>query len=610
MELNLCMRCMKELGKGETVCPFCGFDAGKQTAAPHNLPYGSVLNGRYMTGAVLGEGGFGVTYIGYELNLGIRIAIKEFYPFGFVGRESTQSLSVRSYSNAADFFAQGKEKFLKEARSIAQFMKLPGIVTVRDFFLENNTAYIVMDYIEGTSLKQYAQGRKGKIPSEELLPLLQPIVQSLIEVHERGVIHRDISPDNILIDTDGKAWLIDFGAAREVSPEGERTLSVTLKKGYTPEEQYRTHGEQGPWTDVYSMCATIYAMLTGVKPDEPFDRLEEETLRPPRTLGASLTERQEETLLKGLAIRAKDRLQSMEEVYNGLYTQSATEESTPTAEWDTRTKPSAATAGRTGTETPAPGRKPSSGTSASSGRPKEDIVAQQAAPASGKKAWGWAIGFAALMGACSTWMLFFVDDAWQYKAIWFSSRLNSGVLLRFLCLFTVVMLTAIVTFYALKKKQAFTAVGLYLGYMICPVLIITDHTIFRSFQDYTGKTAFVLDYLQCEDYSVLIATWLFFALIVLTGYVSGKFLKKKGILLGEFLFLVGVGLLILMQTRVERMILDPFMNGFDYYGIFGEIIVELILPVCLLLLIMFAGHALGMFFRRKLGLFPIPANEK
>ena len=320
MELNLCMRCMNELPADGTVCPVCGFDASGQEPASHHLPFGSVLAGRYMTGAVLGEGGFGVTYIGYELNLGIRIAIKEFYPYGFVGRDHTQSLSVYSRTNAEDFFAKGKEKFLQEARGIAQFMKLPGIVAVRDFFLENNTAYIVMDYIEGPSLKEYARSLGGKIGASELLEMMRPIVQSLIEVHARGVIHRDISPDNILVDTEGKAWLIDFGAMRDASPDGERTLSVTLKKGYSPEEQYRTHGEQGPWTDVYSMCATIYAMTTGIKPDEPYDRMEAETLKPPRASGVDLTPVQEETLIKGLAIRKKDRLQSMEDLYNGLYT--------------------------------------------------------------------------------------------------------------------------------------------------------------------------------------------------------------------------------------------------------------------------------------------------
>ena len=257
MILNLCMKCMKELPEGSIRCASCGFDAEAHPAEPHQLPYGSVLNGRYMTGAVLGEGGFGVTYIGYELNLGIRIAIKEFYPYGFVNRDTTQSLSVRSLATAEDFFRTGKEKFLAEARSLAQFMRLPGIVPVRDFFLENNTAYIVMDYIEGPSLKEYAKSLGGKIAPQELLEMMQPVIRSLIEVHQSGMIHRDISQDNILVDTEGTAWLIDFGAARDASPEGERTLSVTLKKGYSPEEQYRTHGEQGPWTDVYALCATI-----------------------------------------------------------------------------------------------------------------------------------------------------------------------------------------------------------------------------------------------------------------------------------------------------------------------------------------------------------------
>lgn len=176
-----------------------------------------------------------------------------------------------------------------------------------------------MEYLEGISLKAYAKEKGGKVEKDELLEIMRPVLESLIEVHKSGIIHRDISPDNIMICKDKQVKLIDFGAARETSPQGEKTLSVMLKKGYSPEEQYRTHGEQGTWTDVYALSATIYTMLTGVKPDEPLDRMENETLQPLSKMGVELTRRQEDVIMKGLAIKASDRVQTIEELYRGLY---------------------------------------------------------------------------------------------------------------------------------------------------------------------------------------------------------------------------------------------------------------------------------------------------
>lgn len=314
------MCCMEELAEDIKTCPHCGFNEEETPALPHQLPYGSVLNGTYMVGKALGEGGFGITYIGWDLNLGIKVAIKEFYPEGFVGRDGSQSYTVRSYQgDSTVFFNEGKDKFLEEARSLGKFMQLDGIVSVKDFFLENNTVYIVMEYLEGISLKSFAKENGGNVEADKLLEIMKPVIEALMEVHKNGIIHRDISPDNIMICRDGKVKLIDFGAAREASPEGEKTLSVMLKKGYSPEEQYRAHGEQGTWTDVYALSATIYAMLTGIKPDEPLDRLENETLKPLSQMGVLLKKRQEDVLLKGLEIKASDRVQTMEELYRGLY---------------------------------------------------------------------------------------------------------------------------------------------------------------------------------------------------------------------------------------------------------------------------------------------------
>ena len=320
MKITKCMCCMEELTDEKAKCPHCGFSEEETPSLPHQLPYRSILNGVYMVGKAIGEGGFGITYIGYDLNLDIKVAIKEFYPDGFVGRDGFQSHTVRSYQgDSTVFFNKGKDKFLEEARSLGKFMQLEGIVSVKDFFLENNTVYIVMEYLEGQSLKEYAREKGGKIEADELLSIMKPVLESLIEVHKSDIIHRDISPDNIIICKDGKVKLIDFGAARQASPDGEKTMSVMLKKGYSPEEQYRSRGEQGTWTDVYSLCATIYAMLTGIKPDEPLDRMENETLQPLSKVGVKLKKRQEDVLKKGLEIKAVDRVQTVEELYSGLY---------------------------------------------------------------------------------------------------------------------------------------------------------------------------------------------------------------------------------------------------------------------------------------------------
>lgn len=323
MGKDYCMNCMREVAEGTAICPFCGFDERSAPAEPHQLPHRTILAGRYLVGRAIGEGGFGITYVGWDLRLGTKVALKEYFPNGFVGRTASETLLVSPYSQGKDFFEAGKEKFYAEARRLAKFQRLSGIVSVSDFFTENNTVYIVMEFIEGQTLKQYAAARGGRIAPEELFRIMEPVLTALREVHRSGLIHRDISPDNILVTPDGAGRLIDFGAAREQSGSGERTLSVMLKKGYTPEEQYREHGEQGTWTDVYALSATIYAMLTGVKPDEPFDRMEQETLKRPADYGVALEAWKADALMQGLAIRAKDRLRTVDELYEALYVQNA-----------------------------------------------------------------------------------------------------------------------------------------------------------------------------------------------------------------------------------------------------------------------------------------------
>lgn len=318
---NLCPHCMREVeDRQKLVCPYCGYRADKQLQLTHQLKLYTILGGKYLVGDVIGEGGFGITYIGFELNLEMKIAIKEFYPNGFCSREIAVTDKVTSYGGTqAETFDKWRQNFVKEAKSLAKCSHLPGIVGVKDFFQENNTAYIVMEYLEGITLKNYIAGQGGKIPAEQILALIKPIVDSLAQIHKTGLIHRDISPDNIMLTDTGGLKLLDFGAARDFTKEEEKSISVLLKPGYAPEEQYRTRGKQGPWSDVYALAATIYKCITGITPPESMERMRQDTLKKPSECGIKISRNVENALLKAMSVYAENRYQSMEEFYRGLY---------------------------------------------------------------------------------------------------------------------------------------------------------------------------------------------------------------------------------------------------------------------------------------------------
>ncbi len=307
-----CYNCMKNFPDSDS-CPLCK-DAKKAVNAPHHIAPGTVIGGKYTVGNPLGEGGFGITYAGLDNTLEVKVAIKEFFPSGYVNRNNTFSNEVTvTTQKQKDFFEGGKEKFLQEARSVARFLDEDGIVSVRDFFEDNNTAYIVMEYLDGLNLNDYTK-KNGIFSAEEIFTLMLPIMDSLERVHEGGIIHRDISPENIMFLKKKKNLkLMDFGAARHYQNQ-EKALSVMLKQGYAPEEQYRKNGIQGPYTDVYGLCATIYKCITGKIPDDGLDRLYEDTLKKPSELSANISPALETVLMYGLAVHAKDRCQDMHEL--------------------------------------------------------------------------------------------------------------------------------------------------------------------------------------------------------------------------------------------------------------------------------------------------------
>ena len=307
-----CPFCMNEIDGSEEKCPSCGKALKDYQQAPHTLARGVMLNNRYLVGGVIGEGGFGITYIGLDTLLQVRVAIKEFFPNGMVNRNNTVSNEVLSVSteSARELFSKSRENFLREARTLAKFTNEPGIVSVRDFFEENKTVYIVMEYLEGITLKSYLS-QVGTMSPNNTVCLLMPVFNSLGRIHEKKLIHRDISPDNIMLCGES-IKLLDFGAAREFADE--RSLSVMLKHGYAPMEQYRRHGTQGAWTDVYAICATMYKCVTGQIPPDAPDRVFEDTLKTPTELGADSIPEFDKVLMHGLAIKPEDRIQSIGEL--------------------------------------------------------------------------------------------------------------------------------------------------------------------------------------------------------------------------------------------------------------------------------------------------------
>lgn len=308
---NYCLNCMREITEG-ILCTDC-VNRDIPETAPHQLKPGTILNGKYLVGNIIGEGGFGITYIGRDTVLDMKVAIKEFYPMGRINRNNQVSSNLTiSTEEQRDFIKKGRTRFLEEARNIAQFSAEPGIVNVKDFFEENETAYIIMEYLEGKTLAAHIK-ECGPMDAEKVRELMIPLVTALSKIHKLGVIHRDISPDNIMYLNQGTCKLMDFGSARYFVRQ-DQELTSTVKRGYAPEEQYTSTGNQGPWTDVYGLCATMYKCITGVTPVDAIDRMSYDSLKWPSELGVKISPEFEQTIMRGLVLRAQGRCQNMDEL--------------------------------------------------------------------------------------------------------------------------------------------------------------------------------------------------------------------------------------------------------------------------------------------------------
>ena len=270
---NLCENCFSEISSEP--CSVCGFCGQEHISDPTTLASGSVLQGRYAVGRVIGKGGFGITYLAYDIKHEEKIAIKEYYPYGIALRSPETTVVSVTSEETADVFKKGAEKFYDEARLVAAFNGNPSIVSVYDFFYENDTVYYTMEYLEGTTLKDYVD-KNGVITAGQAVLVAERISSALMTAHSSNILHRDISPDNIMICNDGKIKLLDFGAARQVVANASQSLSVILKQGFAPLEQYQKKGRQGPWTDIYSLGATLYYVMTKDIPDDPMSRFEDD----------------------------------------------------------------------------------------------------------------------------------------------------------------------------------------------------------------------------------------------------------------------------------------------------------------------------------------------
>lgn len=312
-----CMGCMKTYSEEFDICPHCGYVEGTPPKEAYHLRPETLLKDRYIIGKVVGYGGFGVTYAAWDKLLEQKVAIKEYLPGEFATRvPGEEPVTIYSGENANQFEI-GKKKFSEEAKHLAQFNSVDGVVEIKDTFQTNRTAYIVMEFLEGETLKERLS-REGRIAPDEALEITKGILETLSKVHKGDIIHRDIAPDNVFLCSDGRIKLLDFGAARYATVQHSKSLSVILKEGYAPEEQYRSKGEQGSWSDVYAVGATLYKMLTGVTPEDAMERAEKDRLKPVSKYGVKLSKEVDTALMNALNVFTEDRTKTAEEFMTEL----------------------------------------------------------------------------------------------------------------------------------------------------------------------------------------------------------------------------------------------------------------------------------------------------
>lgn len=314
-----CSKCLKEI-KPISICQFCGFDADAYEAPKHTLPLDSVLNERYQVGCVIGSGGFGITYAGWDLSLNKPVALKEFFPRNRVSRNTSETFSVTPNENEENqiIYHKGINWFQREARILSALKDTPNIVHVEDYFTENGTAYIIMEFIRGKSLALYAKENGGTLNAEEVLGLMKAPIKALQKVHGFGLIHRDITPDNLVISEDGEVFVIDFGAATSLDRDSElKATELFINRSFAPPEQ-ESETDQGTWTDIYSICATITRLISGENIPTSAEREQNDSV-PLLLKRLNLKSKQRKALLHGLYLKRRQRTENTAFLLNELY---------------------------------------------------------------------------------------------------------------------------------------------------------------------------------------------------------------------------------------------------------------------------------------------------
>lgn len=309
-----CPNCFSAVDIVEQNCPYCDYDFSKADSNSYSLKGGTLLKKRYVTGRIIGSGGFGITYLAYDIQCEKVVAVKEYYPNGVAVR-AEDNITVEPLGNMnSEHYQRGMDKFLHEGSYIAEFKHSSEIMCIYDVFEENGTAYYVMDFFNGMTLKEYTD-KFGAISVQQAVYIAQCVVRAFSAIHSGGIIHRDVSPDNIMLCRNGNIRLIDFGAARPYM-DIDNGLSVMMKPGFTPLEQYQRNGKQGAWTDIYSLGASLYYALTLDAPEDPMSRLDDDSVFREKT--SELPPPLKQLLIHCCEVRSKDRCQSDEELSSML----------------------------------------------------------------------------------------------------------------------------------------------------------------------------------------------------------------------------------------------------------------------------------------------------
>ncbi len=307
--MKLCMGCMEQIGDDVATCPYCGFNEGSLRQESYYLDPGTVVGGRYIVGRVLSYGGHTVSYLGMDAAENRKVVVKEYLPSDFSTRsEGDKDVTIYSGDGQVQF-GQGLENFLNEANRIEHLQNPEGIAKVYDCLVENETGYVVSEYVRGRTLQQILREGKKYSP-QEASDFICKILRGLSDIHDMDIVHCDISPDTIIVTDTGEIKLMDFGATRYVTTANSKSLSIILKRGYAPEEQYRSKGKRGPWTDVYALGAVMYQMITGILPRESVERALEDDLKEPSKMGIEIPKDMENALMNALNVYQAERTPS------------------------------------------------------------------------------------------------------------------------------------------------------------------------------------------------------------------------------------------------------------------------------------------------------------